>query len=186
MEARLSFLVTIFALGAASFGVASIVQADDLRTFSPVLGVRPHRDRVLKTGPELVIEVRAIQGRDPLEDGAFIEREIDPVLGDIAMKLRSLPYRSFSQIMSQQREMSLTKKEVFSLPLGQTLVIRPMQANTGQVVMWLRWRDRVGSTILDTKMAFTPDDILVTGTNCPHNKGLVIAVRVSGQKLPTP
>lgn len=126
--------------------------------------------------------VRTIQATDPIDSDHAAQQaqstpKIDGDLSDISSKLSQLPFSSFRIIASKNETHSLRKRETMQLPNGQSLTFRPMYVDNKRVGLWLNWKESDGSEILNTRVHFDADDAVVTGTDCPENKGLIIAIK---------
>jgi len=133
-------------------------------------------------GSNVTIFVRTIEATDPIsgepppEDGSA-SLHVDPALKDLQSKLAQLPFSSFKLISSKEEHLSLRKKDVVSLPNGQSLALRPMYIDQKRVGVWLNWKDRGGADILNTRIHFDADDFVLTGTDCEHDAGLILAIK---------
>jgi hypothetical protein len=102
---------------------------------------------------------------------------IDQALKDLEPKLAQLPFASFQLLSAKEEVIALKTKNSLQLPNGQILIFRPMYANQQKVGLWLNWRDRDGSEILNTRLHFDSTDAVLTGTDCPHKRGMILAIR---------
>jgi hypothetical protein len=73
----------------------------------------------------------------------------------------------------------VNSQEKVALPNGQSVSVRPMYAESKRMGLWLNWFDNDGSEILNTRVHFDTDDTIVTGTDCPNNEGLLLAITAS-------
>ena len=103
---------------------------------------------------------------------------IDEKLRDLGRKLRQLPYKSYHMLSSQHVPVPVDQRQELSLSGGQVLKYRLIYVNKKKVGMWLRWEDRFGQELLDTRMHFSCSESMVTGTENSDNSGSILAVRV--------
>ena len=130
------------------------------------------------------LSVRTIQASSPSEqpssaDGSGSnERQIrlDGALNDLQPKLAHLPFSSFHLLSHKEETITLRKKNSLQLPNGQSLIFRPIYMDSRKVGLWLNWRDKDGSEILNTRLHFDSQDSVLTGTDCAHNEGLILAI----------
>jgi hypothetical protein len=132
----------------------------------------------------VVVSVRTIQASEPIKgasapQGAASSPKMPTELKDIEGKLAQLPFSSFMLLASKSETHTLKKREMMRLPNGQTLTLRPMYMDDKRVGLWLNWRDADNSEILNTRVHFDSDDAVVTGTDFPDNRGLILAIKAS-------
>lgn len=106
--------------------------------------------------------------------------KIDPRLSDIREKLMKLPFLHFRMIGQQQSVVSLKRKYIIDLPGGHVLALRPLYVEGPRVGMWMRWRERDGADVLDTRVHFNCGESMITGTDNAYG-GAVLAITVSPQ-----
>jgi hypothetical protein len=138
---------------------------------------------------KVLVTVRTIEAQGRIEETESREPipvRIDGRLGDLADKLKKLPFRGFVFLSADQRGVSVRKKELISLVNGQTLSLRPLYSEqvpggTQKIGLWLRWQDRTGAEILDTRMHFDDGQSMIAGTDQAKDplNGLILAVQVS-------
>jgi hypothetical protein len=56
-------------------------------------------------------------------------------------------------------------------------MFRPIYMDQRKVGLWLNWKDRDGSQILNTRVHFNSQDTVLTGTDCSHNEGMILAIK---------
>lgn len=106
--------------------------------------------------------------------------EIDRRISDLQSKLQNLHYSRFRMVSSYQDVVPLMKKRVMQLDQGQSLAVRPLYIRSDRIGLWLRWVDRNGEQLLDTRMHFEPDESIVSGFDVDGGEaGTVLAVNVS-------
>jgi hypothetical protein len=135
----------------------------------------------------VMLSVRAIQASAPLEqDKETAARsdakqpnptQIDPELKDLEGRLINLPFSRFQLLASKEETITIKQKNSLQLPNGQKLTFRPMYMDRKKVGLWLNWRDRDGSEILNTRVHFDSNESVVTGTDCAHDQGLILAIK---------
>lgn len=135
----------------------------------------------------VTLSVRAIQASAPTERGKeTAERsdatqsnrtQLDPELKDIEGRLINLPFSRFQLLASKNETITIKQKNSLQLPNGQKLTFRPMYMDHKKVGLWLNWRDKDGSEILNTRVHFDSNESVVTGTDCAHDQGLILAIK---------
>ena len=133
----------------------------------------------LADGSDVRVSVRAIRASNCIHEnsqstGSF---SVDPHLADLTNKLERLPYRKFQLIGSKEQAISFRRKDVLALPNGQTLAFRPMYMDNRRVGLWLNWRDSGGSDILNTRIHFDSDEVVLTGTEATADSGVILAIK---------
>lgn len=127
------------------------------------------------------LSIRTIQASEPRDispdQGATTQTQLDPTLGDIGAKLSRLPFAKFHLLAAKEETITLRKRNSIKLPNGQSLAFRPMSTENKKMGLWLNWKDSDGSEILNTRVHFDADDSVVTGTDCAHDKGLILAIK---------
>jgi hypothetical protein len=131
---------------------------------------------------DVTIFVRTIEATDPIsgdvpQDGGTSDVKMDQALKDLRPKLAQLPFSSFKLIASKEEQLSLKRKEIMHLPNGQSLALRPIYMDQKRVGVWLNWKDTGGADILNTRIHFDADDSVLTGTDCAHDAGLILAIK---------
>lgn len=132
--------------------------------------------------------VRSIQAEDRIEETGDtpISIRIDSRLEDLADKLKKLPFRNFSFIGGDRKIVPVLKKGYIALANGQGLTFRPLYAEENstahkRIGLWLKWQDKSGLDILDTRMHFEEGQNMLLGTDlvANPNNGLILALEVS-------
>lgn len=141
-----------------------------------------HADVPQNVEPSAVkIYVRTIEASQHI-DGERQDGEsasIDPSLSDISHKLNRLPFQSFRLVGSKEQELSLKRKDTLKLADGQSLTFRPLYTDNKRVGLWLSWRDRAGTDILNTRVHFDCGDSVLTGTDSSPDGGMILAIRAA-------
>ena len=128
---------------------------------------------------QLVVTIRAVRAAEPVGDqGAGVIR-VDARVRDLGMKLSKLPYRNFSLISTERRLVPMRKRESVTLTGGQVVNLRPLDADSDRVGMWIRWMDQSGMEVLDTKMHFDFGESMIAGTESGPDSGMVLAIDVT-------
>ncbi len=134
------------------------------------------------------VQVRALKASDmPPEaagDVAYFSARRAPVsldsrLSDLRPRLEKLSFRSYRLISDETRSIGLTRREVFIMNDGAHLSVRPLYLEKGKVGMWLKWEDKLGMPLLDTRMQFSPGESFLTGTDHNPASGIILAVDVA-------
>lgn len=130
----------------------------------------------------VILSVRAIQATAPIERGTNAPEQVsapqlDADLKDIEGRLINLPFSNFHLLTSKQETITIKQKNSLQLPNGQKLTFRPMYMDQKKVGLWLHWRDKDGSEILNTRVHFDSNESVVTGTDCAHDQGMILAIK---------
>lgn len=134
------------------------------------------------------ISVRAIQASVPVQEGTLEQLQaapqgrtiqVDAALRDLQTKLAHLPFNNFHLISSKEETISVKSRDSLQLPNGQSLMFRPVSMEHHKVGLWLNWKDRDGSEILNTRVHFDSQDTVLTGTDCAHNEGMILAIKAT-------
>lgn len=138
-------------------------------------------DEASEQASTIKLAVRAIQASEASPSvgaNGSSERQlhIDATLSDLQAKLAHLPFTHFHLLSRKEETITLRKKNSLQLPNGQSLVFRPLYVDTQKVGLWLNWRDKDGSEILNTRLHFDSQDSILTGTDCSHNEGVILAI----------
>lgn len=128
--------------------------------------------------PAVTVHIRTVRASDFCTSGKRTRMRIDPKLEDIRSKLEKLQYRSYKLLSTSSAEMKLKNRETVSLGNGQTLTIRPLYIKPERAGLWLKWNDRSGDGILDTRMHFAPGESVITGTENSADSGIILAIDV--------
>lgn len=126
----------------------------------------------------VVVKVRAIRAAHPKSaDKELRELKIDPRLDDVSDKLHNFDFRSFRMISDEVLTIPIKKKESINLTEKTVLNVRPLYRDAERIGMWLKWTDLSGEQVLlDTRMHLSPNESMLTGTNCKNNKALILAI----------
>lgn len=132
------------------------------------------------------VRVRVIKATEPIaeegvvgEDGAQV---VEPQIQDLASKLEKIDFKQFRMITAVREQIGLKRKTTLSLSDGQALIVRPLYVEDRRTGLWLKWLDRGGAEILDTRMHFECGESLLAGTNHRADAGLILAIDVSPVK----
>jgi len=106
---------------------------------------------------------------------------LDPNIADLRSKLSRLNFRSYKLISVNDKVIPLTKRGTITFNGGDTLNFRPLYMENDKVGMWLRWEDKQGISLLDTRVHFAPGESFVTGTDSSNYTGLILAIDVKAQ-----
>jgi hypothetical protein len=144
-----------------------------------------HADEITPTGETIKLSVRAIQASVPHEtsEGSQSTRSaersihVDENLSDLQEKLIHLPFNTFRLLSKKEETLALKTRDSLQLPNGQSLMFRPIYMDQRKVGLWLNWKDRDGSEILNTRVHFDSQDTVLTGTDCSHNEGMILAIK---------
>lgn len=110
--------------------------------------------------------------------------QVDDSIKDLAGKLSQLPFGNFQLLSTKEEVITLRTRDSLQLPNGHSLTFRPMYLDSKKVGLWLNWRDHDGGEILNTRVHFDASDSVLTGTDCAHDKGLILAIKASAASQP--
>ena len=149
------------------------------------LQVYAERPEVSAPASAIHVAVRVIEASDPLPNLPFtdsVRGSIDQQLEDLRGKLLKLHYRNFRLLGVQEEIVPLLQKESIALLNGQMLTVRPLYVSGKRIGLWLKWRDRGGVEVLDTRMHFDAGESMLTGTEDQGGKGVVLAINVRPER----
>lgn len=127
------------------------------------------------------VEVRTIRA-----DGILSEEErksarpleLDNLISDLTSQLERLEYAHFKMVDLQSMVIPPRKRIKIELSEGQQLTLRPIATDGQHLCLWLRWRDRSGMQLLETRLRFTLGQSMLAGTEHAPDKGLILAIKV--------
>jgi len=141
-------------------------------------------DENAETGAVKVF-VRTIKASEALSAATeHTDISLDASLEDLKPKLEKLPFKDFRLLGSREEQLSLKKKDVITLPNGQSLAFRPIYMEKKRVGLWLSWKESNGASILNTRVHFDSDDSVLTGTDSEADCGLILAIKATPVELP--
>lgn len=145
---------------------------------------KAHAEDSEQSPTTVMLSVRAIQATAPIERRKDASEQptalqLDPNLKDIEGRLINLPFSNFQLLASKQETITIKQKNSLQLPNGQKLTFRPMYMDQKKVGLWLHWRDKDGSEILNTRVHFDSNESVVTGTDCAHDQGMILAIKAA-------
>lgn len=132
----------------------------------------------------VAVRVRMIKATEPIEaegdsvSGGAFNQTVEPSIRDLAVKLDKVAFRRFRLLSSVREEIGLKKKAVLDLPEGHSLMVRPLYVEGRRAGLWLKWLDRGGVQILDTRTHFGCGESLITGTDHAVDSGILLAIDV--------
>lgn len=138
------------------------------------------------TAERVSVRVRVIKATDPFTDEGEAtdvgSQVVEPPIRDLASKLEKIDFKQFRMIASIRESIGLKRKATLALSDGQSLVVRPLYVEDRRTGLWLKWVDRGGAEILDTRMHFECEESLLAGTNHRADAGVILAIDVSPVK----
>ncbi len=105
-------------------------------------------------------------------------RAVDARLGDLQSKLERLPFHRFSVLSTESLVIPIKRKQTMTLASGQTLTLRPVYCEQEKIGLWLRWAEKNGDEILDTRLHVNPGESMIAGTDSSPSSGLILAIDV--------
>lgn len=127
------------------------------------------------------VEVRTIRAEGVINQSqreAATPFALDSSIADLASQLERLEYAHFKMVDLQSLVIPPRKRVKIELSEGQQLTLRPIAVEGDQLCLWLRWRDRSGMQLLETRLRFTLGQSMLTGTEHSPDKGLILAIKV--------
>ena len=186
---KVLFLSVVFLAAFAERAAAQEVQPAAAERSAALTAGVANSDLPSFSGSKVLITVRTIEAQGRIEETETDQQipvRIDGRLADLADKLKKLPFRGFVFLSADKRAISVRKKELISLVNGQTLALRPLYSElvpggSQKIGLWLRWQDRAGAEILDTRMHFDDGQSMIAGTDQAKDplSGLILAVQVA-------
>jgi len=136
------------------------------------------------TADTIKLSIRTIHASDPstgdsTKSSSERSVRVDNDIRDLASKLSQLPFENFQLISSKEEVVTLKNRDSLKLSNGHSLTFRPMYMDEKKVGLWLNWRDEQGDEILNTRVHFDASDSVLTGTDCSHDKGLILAIKAA-------
>ncbi len=107
---------------------------------------------------------------------------IDDRLDDLRAKLTRLPYNNFRLLSSQEISILPLRKTTIRLDGGQLLNVRLLYADKERVGMWVRWADKDGMKLLDSRMHFNCTEPVLTGTSSSGDSAVILALGVEQEQ----
>lgn len=133
------------------------------------------------SGRSISMSVRTIQAKELLrghEAEVSGGRSVDSSLSDLRSKFEKLPFKTFKLVDSQEQIVPIKRKETLRLPNGQVLIVRPLSIDEEKASIWLKWQDKGGEDLLDTRMHFGCGESMLTGVDSAHDSGVILAISV--------
>lgn len=143
---------------------------------SAIAGPRKVKSVRASEKQELVVLLRTVEG---VSDPAVKKARIDRRIMDLRLKLQPLQYNSYKLLSSQSFRVPVRKKHIVRLADGDTLIMRLHYKDERRIGLWLKWRDKDGMEVLDTRIHFSPGESMVTGVERAANEGIILAIGVS-------
>ncbi|MCB0319951.1 MAG: hypothetical protein KDD60_03435 [Bdellovibrionales bacterium] len=131
---------------------------------------------------EVRVHVRSLLAQQKFTDGSDSASEatvLDPRIQDLGQKLGKLHFHNFRLLSETTTAIPIGKRKVVNLSDGHKLALRPLYANDERVGVWIRWKDREGTALIDTRLHFNGAESLLTGVDVARDKGIVLAIQVS-------
>jgi hypothetical protein len=125
-----------------------------------------------------VVTVKASAPRE--ENEAVGSLRMSESLVPLRQKLSMLPFRSF-EIMSDSRVIvSMKKRHQIDFADGHRLVVRPLYLREdGTICLWLRWKDKEGVNLLDSRIYVPRGESVLAGAEQTPTSGLILAIDVA-------
>ena len=128
------------------------------------------------------IHIRCIHALGLLDDESLAKREkimVDTRLRDIDRELHALPFEVYQQLDEATLPVSLKKKQDMKLVTGQMLKLRLIAETPTGLVLWLRWQDRGGTLLLDTKINLEYGNNVIAGAESVNKSGAILVLEAS-------
>lgn len=128
---------------------------------------------------KILLNVRAIRGVGLVDENELEKRKnvlIDVRLRDLEQELRSLPFRIYQLLDSSEHQIVLKKKQEYHLITGHVLDVRLLSFSEEGVWIWVKWTDKKGGMLLDTRMHLVNGQPLLAGAENLDKSGTVLAI----------
>jgi hypothetical protein len=125
------------------------------------------------------VRVRVIKATEPVGEAEGLAQQLEPAIADLAPKLEKLEFKQFRLLTAVREDVGLKRKATLPLSDGHSLVVRPLYVEDRRTGLWLKWLDRGGAQILDTRMHFECGESLLAGTDHQTDAGLILAIDVN-------
>lgn len=130
----------------------------------------------------LQVEVRTIRAEGILpaatEAVPVPSADVEKSIVDLSSQLEHLKYGKFRLVDEQSLVIPPRKRRKLALADGHQITIRPVAVSGESICLWLKWRDRAGTQILDTRVRFVAGQSMLTGTEHTPEVGLILAIKV--------
>ena len=147
----------------------------------PLLATSPGVE--VGTVSQVEVNVRVVKAENDIDDG-YTSPRLDVRLDDIRAKLEQLPFRHFSYLSSERVIIPIKRKQIVTFASGQTLALRPVYCEQEKIGLWLRWSEKNGDEILDTRLHVNPGESMLAGTDSSPTTGLILAIDVEPVSAP--
>lgn len=127
----------------------------------------------------LIVQVRTIRALGMFEEAEREkqgEQSIDEGIADLRPQLHRVNYSAYRLLEQREIVIAPRKKETISLMGGHTLTVRPLGIDGDKICVWLKWRDKSGMEMLDTRMRFVAGESMLTGTEHSSDTGMILAI----------
>jgi hypothetical protein len=137
------------------------------------------------------LHVRALRASDPKgnannSDEKDNQIKLSSTLIPFQRKLATLPFRSFELMSEEEAVVSLKKKHHIQLINGHHLVVRPLfLREDGNICLWLRWQDKEGMKLLDSRIHVPLGETVLAGVEQSPTSGMVLTIDVAIEPPPT-
>lgn len=101
---------------------------------------------------------------------------VDTRLRDLDRELHSFPFRIYQLLDDVSVPVSPRRKEEIRLVTGQSLKLRLLSVNASGILLWLRWQDKEGSLLLDTRVHLSYGENVLAGAENLNSSGAVLAI----------
>jgi hypothetical protein len=122
------------------------------------------------------------QGKEQAKAARIGKLAVDDGLQDLLSKLRQLPYRNYRLGITRDVVVPVKQKQTVRLNGGQVLNLRLLYAEGAKMGMWIRWTDKHGAALLDTRMHFNRSEPMIAGTDSGEKCGHILALSVLDDK----
>ena len=128
----------------------------------------------------LRVEVRTIRAEGKFDDGnqTPAPQALEGGITDLSSQLERLPYSRFRLVDLQTLVLPPRKRRKLALADGHQITLRPVAVDGENICLWLKWKDKVGTQLLDTRVRFVTGESMLTGTEHTPEVGLILAIKV--------
>lgn len=143
------------------------------------------QDVEVQPEPGVYLKVRCIRALGLLDESSLSQREnviIDTRLRDLDRELHALPFQMYQLLDQKVFPVSTKRKQDIRLVNGQLLHVRLLSKDKDEMALWLRWQDRSGIVVLDTRLKMNYGHNILAGTESVNRSGAVLAL----EPVPSP
>ena len=127
-------------------------------------------------------DIYAVQARSKIEHGPAdraVPQTIPDTLKSIRLSLTQAPFSLFEMIDHQTVVVPLRQKSRLRMAKDHVVVIRPLFIDDGRLCLWVKWRDKDGMEVLDSRLYLVLGESVIAGVEEADNAGLLLAMKAT-------